>query len=267
MVSAFLHGSTQLHEAKYLQRARKAAEFTYASFLKDSYVRPRFAEDYALLTKAMLDFYETTGETKWLANAITLQGRMDKELWDTAGGGYWDGPPDPNLFMPMKSCDEACEFAPNATAASNLVRLARILGEQSYLQRAETTLNTFAGETSVREATIGSTTPAGPATHVRILSAYDAYSRPGCQFLLCGKPDDPELIALQAVLLYHYRPNSHLLYLDGGSSELLLKSKNRDLASLKPSSDKASVVLARNFRSEKVFTKPAELKAFLENEY
>ena len=265
MISAFLHGSTQLHEPAYLKRATKAAEFTYQSFLKDEYSRPRFAEDYALLTKALLDFYETTGEAKWLEWAVTLQTRMDKELWDPAGGGYWDGPHDPNLFIPLKSVDEASEFAPNATAASNLVRLGRLLGDQAYLQRAATTLNAFAGETTA--APRGSKTPPGPATHVRVLSAFDQYSRPGYQFVLCGKTSDPEINALQSVLLAHYRPNSFLLYLDGGPSETLLKAKNRDISSLKPSDEKPAVVVCRNFRQEKVFHTAEELKAFLDQEY
>jgi uncharacterized protein YyaL (SSP411 family) len=266
MISAFLQGSTQLNEPNYLKRAVKAAEFTYTSFIHANYTRPRFAEDYALLIKAVLDFYETTGEAIWLERAVTLQGRMDKELWDTAGGGYWDGPTDPNLFIAMKSCDEASEFAPNATAAANLVRLARLLGDQSYLQRAGSTLNAFAGEATASPPK-GVTTPSGPATHVRMLGAYDLYSRPGCQFLLCGKLSDPVIQAMQAALLRHYRPNSYVLYLDGGPSEALLKAANKELAALKPEGEKPVLVVARNFKQEMVITTPAELKTFLAEEF
>ncbi len=266
MISAFLEGATQLDQPNYLKRAVKAAEFTYTSFLHADYTRPRFAEDYALLIKAMLDFYETTGEATWLERAVTLQGRMDKELWDTAGGGYWDGPTDPNLFIAMKSSDEASEFAPNATAAANLVRLSRLLGDASYRQRAGSTLNAFAGETTAAPPK-GVTTPAGPATHVRMLGAYDLYSRPGCQFLLCGKPSDPAIQAFQAILLKNYRPNSYVLYLDGGPSESLLKASNKELSALKPEGDKPLLVVARNFKSEKVLTSPEELKAFLAEEF
>ncbi len=273
VISAFLQGASQLQSPAYLQRALKAAEFTYNTFLKADYSRPRFAEDYALLIKAMLDAYETTGDPKWLENGVSLQARMDRELWDGVLGGYWDGPADPNLFAPLKSCDEACEFAPNATAASNLVRLARLLGELRYLTSngpnpqpsASATLNAFVGETTA--TAIGAATPPGPATHVRVLSAYAQYSLPGCQFIICGKLGSPEVQAFQAVLLAHFRPNSYLLYLDGGPSETYLKAHNRELAGLKLASGKPLVVLARNYHKEQSFANPADLKAFLDQEY
>ena len=265
MIAALIKGAAVLNEPAWLKRAEKATNLTLTKFLAEEYPRPKFAEDYATMIQTLLDFYETTGEAKWLTSATDLQARMDRELWDLTDGGYWDGPADPNLFVRSKSCDESAEFAPNATSASNLVRLGRITGDETYIKRAAGVFRAFAGESSANPYT--AITPSGPATHIRVLSAYDQFSRPGWQFVFTGPASDPLLQELRQTLLQHYRPNSHILYLDGAASEAALTKSKSDIIDLKPAGGKPGLVIAKNFRAEKTITSAKELKAFLDEQY
>ncbi len=264
-VSAFALGGAMLHDPVLVQRAEKAAGFLVKFFTDPTSNRPRYAEDYALLIQGWLDLYEVTGDARWLSAAVAQQKRMDAELWDNAGGGYWDGPEDPNLFMRMKSSDEAGEFAPNAVAALNLVRLARTLGDEDYTQRCLKLFNAFAGETAALPQ--GERTPSGPATHVRLLGAYDHFSRTGWQFVLAGDPAAPGWKELQQTVAAHFRPNSVAFYLDGKDSGALLVNAQPGLAKLMPQDGRPILHCCKQFASEKSFTDPAELRKFLDETY
>ena len=280
LISAFLKAGNLLPQPEYVQRAQAAADFTYRHFLSDDYRRPRFAEDYANLIGALLDLYETTASDKWLAGAVLLQERMDAELWDATDGGYWDGPAEPQLFARLKTCDEGAEFSPNAAAADNLIRLTRLLGDKAYFDRAGQIFQTFGGECSASIKTPSAAenakgpkimrapeTPSNPVTHIRMLQAYDHFTRPGYQFLLVGDPHQGSLLEMQQLLLRQARPNSHLLYLDGTAGEVLLARFNSSLPALKPGDGRPVVLIAREFKLEKRCTTAQELSEFLKAEY
>ena len=46
-------------------------------------------DDYAFMVRALLDLYEVTFETEWMAWAAELQRRQDELFWDQDGGGDW----------------------------------------------------------------------------------------------------------------------------------------------------------------------------------
>lgn len=266
MISTFIHASGAFKDPALLARAERAMEITLKSFLSESAPRIRFAEDYTMLVQMLLDHYEATGNAKSLQQAIDLQARFDKELWDEeGGGGYWDGPSDPNLFVRIKFADEVSEFVPNATAASNLNRLARLTAHTDYFNRAAQIFTYFAG--SVAGSPQGLRTPSGPVMHIRLLTAYDHFTTNGFQYALVGSKDDPLVTELRSVLLGHFRKACSILHLDGAESETLLTKLNPDLAKLRPANLKAGIVVAQQFMPVKTITTAKELKAFLDEAY
>lgn len=280
MISAFLRAGDVLGDNAFHQRAVAAADFTYHHFLSDAYLRPRFSEDYAMMVDAVLNLYESTGQAKWLSQAMLLQDRMDQELWDDIKGGYWDGPMEAHLFLRLKSSDEGSEFCQNATAASNLVRLARTLGDKGYHDRAARIFQYFGGECSAilnETATASRATgperkappeiPFAPVNHIRMINAYEHFSHSGWQFVFTGSPSDAATQEMKSLLLRHARPNSHVLYLDGGASEAILTRFNRSLSEFKPTDGTAKLLICRDFKLEKSCPTAQELQAFLDAEY
>ena len=47
-----------------------------------------FVDDYAFMVRALLDLYEVTFESEWMAWAAELQRRQDELFWDQDGGGW-----------------------------------------------------------------------------------------------------------------------------------------------------------------------------------
>lgn len=100
-------------------------------------------EDQVYFSQALLDAYQITGEYKYLGNALELVGFMMRELWSDKGG-----------FCDITQASEGLgllkhrqkPFLLNSEAASLLLDLSLLTGEQVYREYAEKTLRFFVPE-------------------------------------------------------------------------------------------------------------------------
>ncbi len=103
------------------------------------------SEDYALFVKALLDLHSCSPEeTKWLTGAIAVQAEFDKFLWSVEGG-YYNTASDAGQELIVRERSYADNATPsaNGVAIANLVRLALLTEDLSYLDRAELGLQAF----------------------------------------------------------------------------------------------------------------------------
>jgi uncharacterized protein YyaL (SSP411 family) len=100
--------------------------------------------DQLAFAEALLHAYETTADAKYLEHAEALVRHLDEQLLDTKNGGYYDSAPSPDspgyLKRPEKPLDE------NSLASMLLTKLHHTTGDEAYLQRARSTLESLAGE-------------------------------------------------------------------------------------------------------------------------
>jgi uncharacterized protein YyaL (SSP411 family) len=154
-ISAFARAALVLGDGAYAGRASRAADFvssrlTSGGRLRRSAVDGRaggvgYLDDYAFMIQAQLDLFETTGEARWLRQAIELQTTLDAHFWDASGGGYFLTPDDgEKLLVREKPDSDGAEPAGNSVAILNLLRLAELSGDDAYRRRAEQALSTFA---------------------------------------------------------------------------------------------------------------------------
>ena len=106
-------------------------------------------DDYALLVHAALDGWERTLELRYYQAASALVDRMMREFYDHTGGGFFDTAHDPQAIGALSARRKPLQDTPtpagNPTAAAALLRL-HALSEQAELRdRAEDTLEAFAG--------------------------------------------------------------------------------------------------------------------------
>ncbi len=109
------------------------------------------AEDYTLLIKALVDLDQATlaiappatPPTDWLRHAVRLQAELDEYLWSAELGGYFNTDHNPDLLVRERSYMDNATPAANGIAVSNLVRLALLTEDLSYLDKAERTLKAF----------------------------------------------------------------------------------------------------------------------------
>ncbi|CAI5527501.1 unnamed protein product [Closterium sp. Naga37s-1] len=88
-----------------------------------------FADDYAFLVASLLDLFEASGDSDWLAWAMELQETQDRLFWDEQQGAYFNtAEGDPSLLLRMKEDYDGAEPAASSAAAASLARLGAMIG-------------------------------------------------------------------------------------------------------------------------------------------
>ena len=107
-------------------------------------------DDYAFLTHACLDGWLATGAGKYYRAAMDLAERMIAEFYDPVSGGFFDATAKgPELLGVLTARRKPLQDSPtpagNPAAAGALLRLEALNGRADLREKAEDTLETFAG--------------------------------------------------------------------------------------------------------------------------
>jgi uncharacterized protein YyaL (SSP411 family) len=108
-------------------------------------------EDYAATALACLDAYEATADLSYFKFAHAIADTMIAKFFDSVSGGFFDAEPAADgqslgvLSTRRKPLQDSPTPAGNPMAAIALVRLHHYTGDAAYRDKAEQTLETFAG--------------------------------------------------------------------------------------------------------------------------
>jgi uncharacterized protein YyaL (SSP411 family) len=108
-------------------------------------------EDYAATTLACLDAYEATADLSYFKFAQAIGDAMITRFFDSVSGGFFDAEPVADgkslgvLSTRRKPLQDSPTPAGNPMAAIALLRLHHYTGDEAYRDKAEQTLETFAG--------------------------------------------------------------------------------------------------------------------------
>jgi len=154
MISAFARASLVLGEPAYARSAERAAAFVLDHMRRDSglarsFVRGRaegagVLEDYAFMIAGLLDLYEATGGTRWLSDAVALDGVLVRLYADSTGGFFMTAADQDSTLARQKPGYDGPEPSGNSVQALNLLRLAELTGDDHYRGRADRVLAAFA---------------------------------------------------------------------------------------------------------------------------
>jgi uncharacterized protein len=155
MIRAFAAGYRVLGDERYRAAAERAADFVLSTLQQDGRLLRTYRngearlngylEDYAFMTVALLDLHESTGESRWQAEAERLLETMNEQFWDKSGGGYFfTSHGHEALIARMKSNEDGAIPSGNSMAALALVRLAHLTGRAEYRERADRLLSSYA---------------------------------------------------------------------------------------------------------------------------
>jgi uncharacterized protein YyaL (SSP411 family) len=112
---------------------------------------PGMLDDYAFTALACLDAYEATADLSYFKFARSIADAMVARFFDATSGGFFDSEPDTDgkslgvLATRRKPLQDSPTPAGNPMAAIALVRLHHYTGDAEYRDKAEQTLETFAG--------------------------------------------------------------------------------------------------------------------------
>ncbi|PSN68122.1 hypothetical protein BS50DRAFT_491864 [Corynespora cassiicola Philippines] len=157
--AAALSSSDPTASKTYLAAAEKAASFikselydTTSHTLRRVYRQgpgdvPGFADDYAYLIAGLLDLYEATFNDAHLEWADALQKSQIERFWDAQHLGFFSTPENQtDLIMRLKDGMDNAEPGTNGVSARNLDRLAALLEDADYAQKARDVASAFEAE-------------------------------------------------------------------------------------------------------------------------
>jgi uncharacterized protein YyaL (SSP411 family) len=267
MISAFAHGYQVLEEPRYLEAAKAAADFVLTQMVKDgelqhSYRRgqarfPGYLDDYAFMSVALVDLYETDFDVRWLREAEWLVEKMIEDLWDPSEGGfYFTGETHKHLIARDKPVYDGAEPSGNSMATLALLRLGILLDKEEYREKARRVLEI--NHVNLRTS---------PRAFLKMLVAMDFHLTPPKEIAVIGKPESQGTRAMLAEVHGRFIPNKVIALMEGALPEAALVEGMVPLLKGKtPVDGHATVYVCRNFACRAPVTTPEALaKALAED--
>jgi len=261
MLASFAEAAAILNRLDYLEVAKKNAQFLLDNLrgerrllrtYKDGRAKLNaYLEDYAFFISGLVTLFETSGELKWLEEAVSLTTIMIDEFWDDEDGGFfYTGRSHENLIVRSKDFFDNATPSGNSVAAEVLLRLGLLTDNADFQRRAGTILRLMA-----------STVQRYPSGFGRLLCALDFYVGSPKEIALVGDLAQAETHALLDELWSRYLPNKVVASIsprNTRAAELIPLLRER------PQIDgKATVYLCEHFACQTPTTDPKELASQL----
>jgi uncharacterized protein YyaL (SSP411 family) len=223
MIAAYAKAGRILNEPKYVEAAKKAAEFILNKLLKGDVLYHRyiksetaiegFLDDYAFLSFGLIELYEATFETKYLGTAADLAKAIVGRFWDSSKGGFYQ-----NIEvagMPkLKQLYDGAIPSGNSAAFWVLLWLSRLTGNTDYEGMAEQMTKTFADE-------IGE----GPQAFTFFLSAMYLMTGQSSSIVVVDDQKDVGTLQMVDALRQRYLPNTVIQLKQPDDAYKLLEDK------------------------------------------
>jgi uncharacterized protein YyaL (SSP411 family) len=219
MAAALARGAVLLGDEQYLVAASGALEFILSEMTgKDGRLLHRWAagkagipatlDDYAFVVWALLELYEADFDPKHLERALELNRQMIEHFSADNGAFYFTADDAEELLARQIELYDGATPSGNSVAALNLLRLARITGDESLAERAEKIGRAFSA--NIRNA---------PSAFTQFLCALDYAAGPGREVVVVSGVDRQEALSMARLLQRPFVPNKIVLLKDGGALE------------------------------------------------
>jgi uncharacterized protein YyaL (SSP411 family) len=262
MLASFAEAGVILGRADYTDAARKNADFVLSQLRRDGFLLRTwkdgvakynaYLEDYAFFVEGLVTLYETTGEFRWLKEAIALTDHMIDEFWDEDGGGFFfTGKSHEELIVRSKDYFDNATPSGNSVAAAVLLRLAILTDNQRYRDLAQAVFSEIA-ESARRY----------PSGFGYALSAVDFLLASPKEIAIVGK-DAGDIQPLLQEVWRNYLPNKVVapgLVDDSEASGLVPLLKNRPLLD-----GRATAYVCQHYTCQQPVTTTADLLSQLES--
>ena len=218
MISSMAYGGAVLEEPKYVDAAKRAAEFVLASLreqgrLKRFYrdgraVEQGFLDDYAFFTLGLLDLYEATFDPKWLAHARELAEQMIDLFADDQGAAlYLTAKDAERLIVRSKPSYDGAVPSGNSVAAFALLRLGILTMDDKIADRADKLIESFSAQLAQ-----------SPISLSAMLNALDLRIGPTQEIIIAGNADQPQTKQMLKLIRGRFLPNAVLLLHPAGQA-------------------------------------------------
>ncbi|MFZ3131838.1 MAG: thioredoxin domain-containing protein, partial [Desulfosporosinus sp.] len=259
MIAALAKGAQVLGKGPYLEAAAKAADFVLshlvgndgrllARYREGDAAYPGYLDDYAFFIWGLLELYSASGQPQYLKTALRLQEELDRLFMDEKDGGYFLTGSDAEelLFRPKESYDGALPSG-NSITALNLLRLARLIGDEHWEKKAEQQLFSFRPVLEEH-----------PSGYTAFLQALQFALHPSQELILAGSLENGELPEMRQIFFAEFRPYSSVLYQEGSLPDIIPWTKDYPI---NPSH--VTAYLCQNFTCQRPVQQIEEFKSLL----
>ncbi len=254
MISGFAQAYQALGDEEMLESALGAARFLREKMTReDGRLIRRWADgeakhdgvlaDYAFVTAAYLDLYESTFDVAWLEAALALHKKTVELFHDEKDGGFFftaDG--GEKLIARGKPSMDNARPSANGVMAFNLLRFSELTGKKETRELAQKTLERFANSLTRY--------PLGAAT---LLNALDFANGPR-EVFIAGKHDDPATRALIEAVWRNPDRNRVVVLVTPGLEKLLPPAEGKTEVNRRP-----AAYVCRNFTCKLPETDPLRI--------
>jgi hypothetical protein len=265
MVSAFAKGGAVLHEPRYAQAARAAADFLLGHmydagsglllrrYRSGEAAVPGFLEDYAMMAQGLLDLYEAQFRLADLEAAVRLAEKQMELFEDRERGGFFGAAEGADLIVRVKEDYDGAEPSGNSVAAMNLLRLARMTDRADFRESAGRTLSAFASRLS-----------AAPFALPQMLAACEFLLKEPREAIVVGDRGAPDTEALLRTLAESFGPFRVTLLVDSEETRARLTRGIPAIAAMGRPDGRAAAYVCTNYACQMPVTEPAELAALIQ---
>ena len=208
MIAALAKAARVLDDPEYARSAELAVEFILKTMRRDDGILmhrfrenevsvPAFLDDYAFLVWGLLELYETTFDVQYLKTARGLNQDMLDHFWDEKDGAlFFAGDYSEKLLVRQKEAYDGAIPSGNSIAMLNLIRLARLLGEAEYEQKASDIAKAFSMQVE-----------RSPTGFGMMLLALDFALGPSYEIIIAGNPEADDTQNMLKTLRERFIPN------------------------------------------------------------
>jgi hypothetical protein len=207
MIAALAKAGALLNEPKYLEVAKKTADFIlnhirqgdvlYHRYAKGQTAIEGFLDDYSFTIFGLIELYEATFQDSYLQAAADLAKVMLAKFWDSQNGGFYQTENSQTVMPRMKQLYDGATPSGNSIAIHDLLWLSRLTKELKYEDMAVQMTKTFAEEIE-----------GAPEAYTFFLSAVDFLKGPSYNVILVAELKDKDASDMLSVLKRHYLPST-----------------------------------------------------------
>ncbi len=264
MISSMAFGSRVLGEPKYAQAAQRAAQFILDRLVrKDGRLLHRYRdgepgilgtlEDYAFFIHGLIDLYEATFQTRYLAETKRLTQEMVRLFWDERQGGFFlTGTDAEQLLLRQKELYDGAIPSGNSVAALDLLRVGRLTVNDSLEKKAQLLFETFAGQVAMN-----------PSAYPQLLIALDFALGPSAEIVIAGPADSPETEAMVQAVFKPFLPNKVVAFHPTDESARQIETLVPFIQGLTAKEAQATAYLCRNYACDLPTTDLAQFQSQL----
>ncbi len=228
MIAALAQAARVLDAPEYLNSAKGAANFILTHMLDESgrllhryrqgnAAIPAMVDDYVFFIWGLIELYETSFDTIYLRNAISLTEQLLKHFWDDAAGGLYLSPDyGKDQIIRTKAIQDGALPSGNSVAALNFLRLSRITGNPELEKKAVEIGRTFSA--LVQQA---------PSAFCQLLVYLDYSAGPAYEIIIIGDYQERDTQEMLKAINKIYLPNKAVIHIPA-------EEKRQEIVNLAP---------------------------------